>query len=232
MSIADKLTQIAENEPKVYEAGKKAEFDAFWDMFQENGTRANYTSAFMNWSAEYIRPKYKVTPTHEQGCNQMINSCKKLKKIEAAYFDLSQKPTATSTNSGYYYTFSTCSLLEEIEDIGMIAQANYTYAFAWCYKLKTIAKMGVHEGTTFGGTFTSCSALENVTFDGVIGQSISLGYSTKLSADSIRNLIEHLSDTASGKSVTVSNTAKKNAFTDTEWAALIATKPNWSFSLG
>ena len=39
MSIAEKLTTVAENVPKVYEAGKKAEYDAFWDKYQNNGKR-------------------------------------------------------------------------------------------------------------------------------------------------------------------------------------------------
>ena len=39
MSIADKLTTIAENEQKVFDAGKQAEYDEFWDSFQSKGTR-------------------------------------------------------------------------------------------------------------------------------------------------------------------------------------------------
>ena len=34
MSIADKLTTIAENEQKVYDAGAKSEHDKFWDSYQ------------------------------------------------------------------------------------------------------------------------------------------------------------------------------------------------------
>ena len=37
MSIAEKLTAIAENVPKVYEAGQKSEYDRFWDAYQNNG---------------------------------------------------------------------------------------------------------------------------------------------------------------------------------------------------
>ena len=34
MSIAEKLTQVAENVPKVHEAGKKAQYDEFWANFR------------------------------------------------------------------------------------------------------------------------------------------------------------------------------------------------------
>ena len=34
MSIAEKLTTIAENEQKVYDAGQKSEYDRFWDSYR------------------------------------------------------------------------------------------------------------------------------------------------------------------------------------------------------
>ena len=39
MSIAEKLQQIAENEQNVYDAGKKAQYDEFWDNYQNKGNR-------------------------------------------------------------------------------------------------------------------------------------------------------------------------------------------------
>ena len=42
MSIADKLRLIANNVQKVFDGGRKAEYDAFWDSFQKNGAAANY----------------------------------------------------------------------------------------------------------------------------------------------------------------------------------------------
>ena len=39
MSIAEKLITIAENEERVYESGKKAAYDRFWDVYQQNGNR-------------------------------------------------------------------------------------------------------------------------------------------------------------------------------------------------
>ena len=42
MSIAEKLVTVAENEQKVYDAGKQAEYDAFWDNYQVYGNRENF----------------------------------------------------------------------------------------------------------------------------------------------------------------------------------------------
>jgi hypothetical protein len=64
MSIEEKLVTIAENEQKVYEAGQKAEYDRFWDDFQENGNRKIYFYAFSGsaWTQETLKPKYTIRP--------------------------------------------------------------------------------------------------------------------------------------------------------------------------
>lgn len=99
MSIADKLTTIAENEQKVYQAGydkglasgggggydegydvgvedgKKAEYDTFWDSFQQNGTRTDYNDGrgFYGawWTDENFKPKYDIVPVGN--CSQLFS---------------------------------------------------------------------------------------------------------------------------------------------------------------
>ena len=116
MGIFAKLTQIAENMEEVheagynkgkavgykegldtdaYEAGKKAEYDAFWDAFTDNGNRTDYGHAFSHWGNEYIRPNRKIIPTTAGSGANVFIECPKLKKVEAACFDFSQKPKAT-----------------------------------------------------------------------------------------------------------------------------------------
>ena len=69
MSIAEKLTTIADNLQRVYEAGelvgfkngKQAEYDAFWDTFQDYGNRRAYYQAFQKyWTDETYNPKYPI----------------------------------------------------------------------------------------------------------------------------------------------------------------------------
>ena len=217
MGVKEEFLQLKEDFDEVYEAGKQAEQDAFWDMFQNGGKRNAYGSAFARWGAEYIRPKYKIIPTDSNSASATFENCVNLKKVEAQYFDFSQKADAASNNAGCYYTFNGCNNLEEIEDIGLLPQRNYYSAFANCYKLKTIAKMGVSENTIFNAnTFKSCNLLENLTIDGTIGQNnFNLKDSTKLSKASITSVINALSSTTSGLTVTFSKTAVENAgFTD------------------
>ena len=43
-----------------FDEGKQAEYDRFWDAYQENGNRTDYRNAFVGyfWNKETLRPKY------------------------------------------------------------------------------------------------------------------------------------------------------------------------------
>ena len=72
MNTAEKLTAIAENQKKVYEAGKKSEYDRFWDNYQYNGERRVYDVAFgtfdtvvaNGWNDNNFYPKYPIIATN------------------------------------------------------------------------------------------------------------------------------------------------------------------------
>lgn len=264
-TIAEKLAVIAENEPKVYdagynsgykvgfeegkagdgygegfEAGKQAEYDAFWDVIQDHGNRTDYGQAFKNWRCKYIHPKYKVVPTASTAAMNTFYNNDDLKKVEAEYFDFSKKPRGAYQGSGWYHTFTTCAELEEIEDIGIMPDTDLTNTFQYCTKLKKIAMIRVDVNTVISSTvFGRCDSLESVTFEGEIGYGMNLSSSTKLTWASIENIINHLSDTASGKTLTLSRAAVDKAFetedlfgTETdEWDTLYSSKPNWTITL-
>jgi hypothetical protein len=194
MTISEKLTAIAENEQKVYDAGKKTEYDRFWDAFQENGKRRQYPYAFsFGWNDSNFNPKYPLT-----GIGQV-------------------------TYMFYYSSITNVAVDIEITDVA-------NNMFSQCPTLHTVKKLIVRENVRYSNTFYNCNVLANITFEGVIGQSIDFQYSP-LTKASITNVIEHLSSTASGQTCTFKKTAKEAAFTADEWSALIATKTNWTISL-
>jgi hypothetical protein len=163
--------------------------------------------AFFQWGGETAHPKYKIVPTSANSLSQTFCESK-LKKIEASYFDFSQKPNGTYNQAANYYTFNASKQLEEIEDIGMCDTFNYYATFGWCSKLHTIAVMRVAEGTTFVSVFNGCPKLKNIKIEGTIGQNgLDFSACKELSADSIRSIITHLSDTAQGKTLTLSKAA-------------------------
>ena len=67
IEIADKVQEIAD---AVYNKGKKDEYDAFWDKYQQNGTREYYDYSFYEegWTDETFKPKYPIAPISAQYC--------------------------------------------------------------------------------------------------------------------------------------------------------------------
>jgi hypothetical protein len=214
------------------DTGKKSRYDELWLGILNGGARNVLSYAFHSWGGmEYIRPPFKLIPT-TGGAQQIFYGCSSLKKVEAAYFDLSQIPKGTSDASAFYYTFYNCYVLEEIEDIGICPAYSYNSTFANCKKLKRIAKMTVDETSKYAATFEQCFSLEELTIAGTIGANgFNLRHSTNLNKASITSIINALSSTTSGLTVTLSKTAVNNAFTTDEWNALIDTKKNWTISL-
>ena len=68
MTMAEKLTKIAENEHKVYEAGKQTEQKTFWDLFQNGGRRTSYQYAFRgaSWTDAVFFPRYPIKGNVQQ----------------------------------------------------------------------------------------------------------------------------------------------------------------------
>jgi hypothetical protein len=212
-----------------YEAGRKAEHDQFWDAIQNNGKRTGYSCAFASWGAEYIRPKYKIIATGKNDGAQMFNNCENLKKVEADYFDFSQKPTGTNNDSGFYYTFYLCRKLEEVEDIGLSPQYTYHTTFGSCENLHTIAKIRIDENTRFTDTFYRCAKLQSITIEGTLGQNGFNVSACPLTHDSLMSIINALKTFTDGTTKTVTLGATNIAkLTDAEKA--IATQKGWTLA--
>ena len=193
-------SEYADKVREVYESGKKSEYDRFWDAFQQNGNRANYSNAFyLGWDDISYNPKYPIVVK--------VNN---------------------TLNGAYSYS----QITDTKVDIEVVSPGRIGATFYSANKLATIKKiiLDANVGIT-SDAFGYCPALKNITFDGTIGVSLDIQRSTLLTKASITNIIEHLSSTASGQTVTFSKVAKENAFTADEWATLIATKSNWTFSL-
>ena len=203
MSIEEKLVKVAENQQKVFDAGKQAEYDRFWDIFQQNGNRTQYTQAFCygGWTDEIFKPKY---PIRIVSGNNLFAHNTLITNIDAD-IDLT-----LSNRSQYFALFSACTNLKRIRKIIVNETATYTAS---------------------NGTFYNCIKLEDITFEGTIGRTISFQYSTLLSRASIENIVSCISANSTSQTLTLSQTAVDNAFTTDEWNALIADKTNWTFSL-
>lgn len=243
-------SQMPEGIEKVYEAGQADKEEVFWKAITADGTRTNTQQAFCYWSSKYIRPKlngkdFLIQPTSSSATNQTFANNAALKIVESKHFDFSKKTRGTVATAAHYYTFSGCTSLEEIEDVGIKADHTYNATFRNCTSLHTIANIEVDENTVFiDETFSNCTSLVNLGITGTLGAKINkfnLRWSTKLSRASIENIFEVLSTETSGLSITLSKDAVNKAFetaeglndgsTSTEWLELRATRTNWTINL-
>ena len=77
--------------------------------------------------------------------------------------------------------------------------------FSACYGLVTIDKLILKSdgSQTITNVFNQCYDLENITVEGVIGNDINLQWSTKLTHDSLMNVINALQDKTGDTSGTI-----------------------------
>lgn len=154
-TVKDEAIKLRKNIDAVYEAGKTAEWDRFWDEFQQNGNKTNYRYAFFNWPDSNYKPKHPI----------ILNS---------------------QANDVFYY----CKMTDTKVDIS--ANTGLTRCFSQCTALETIRKLTVTEDVSYSSDcFAKCTSLTNVTFEGVIGNTISFADSP-LSVDSMISIISCL----------------------------------------
>lgn len=182
MSIAEKAPQAKADYDAVYDAGKQAEYNRFWDAYQDNGNRTLYQYAFsyLGWNDTTYKPKYAIAPTNA------ANMFRESQMTVIKNIDFSK---CTNTDSVFQSS--------KVQEIGVFDTrgAGFYYTFNGAKQLRTIEKLILREDGSQGFTaaFIACYALENLTIEGTIGQSgIVLSQSTKLTDKSLVGLSDAL----------------------------------------
>jgi hypothetical protein len=241
-TVFETLKRVSENVTRVYQSGiavgvKQAGEvvkNEFWDgVFSGTNWQRKFSGSSWNDKTFY--------PTRNLVCGTHADSMFSLCEITDLAGRLRECGVTLDTSKVTVRADNMFNYATKLTTVPYLDVRKCTYSggvlagmFAYCTALKTIE--GIHlseDGLQVLGTsvFSGCAALENVTFYGTIGDKLSLSPCVKLSKASIQNIIGHLSDTASGKTLTLSKTAVNNAFTDAEWTALADTKKNWTISL-
>jgi hypothetical protein len=236
MSIADKLLQTKQDIDDVYEAGKEAEYNRFWDAFQQNGERTNYCYAFAGsgWSTENLNPKHTIhlvsnpnyviecaegmfyrcgqdeleldKPVSERTLVDMTEVCKKL--------DFSACDSAPKIFQDSFCKNITCDL----SNVTTLANAfNSKMGDIRNVRIKVSAKCNTYTNAfLYYGSWEAEEGVESslIFLEGsVIAVSrINLSDAMTLSKESIISIINALSPTATSKSITLSTEAVNNAF--------------------
>lgn len=238
MSIAKKLTTIAENVPKVYEAGKNTgkatENRAWWDALTSSTSTGVFEYRFKYVDFDKIggfNPPYVLKPIHA-GYMFRGSTITKLTENEVDF----------STCASAAYLVADCKQLTEVTGIDLRESYTVNYAFNNIPNIHTLdVILGEHIGSAAQYVFWQMPKLENLTIGGTITFSgATFQHSKLLTAKSIESAVSALSDGATGNKITFSTAAKTTYYNahsgeyanaDEAWNALCDTKPNWTIAL-
>ena len=150
-------------------------------------------------------------------CYQMFYSCTSLQSIT-----LPELPLVTSCAN----MFNGCSSLQSLY-LDMPNCENFTNSFYGCNALHTIEIVDVRKATELVNSFNNCSSLQNITCVEELPKcKISLNTSSKLTLESVTNIITHLPDLSAESSKTLTLHATTKALL-TEALIAEATNKNW-----
>jgi hypothetical protein len=239
MSIAEKLLTIAENAPKVYDAGKQDEYSRFWDAFQNKGERTFYWYGFSGygWTNETIKPKYKVrfSRNANSDANGLFYRCggNNYDGTPGSCIDFStiQHMFDFSYLIGSTDMFNSCYMVNINIDISNWTAATRTFAQTYGGYVDNITiKMG-DKLTSVTNMFQSCKAT-NITFteDSIIACKGLDFSSCPLTHDSLMSIVNALQDkNAIGATGNITFGATNVAnLTDAEKA--IISQKGWSYT--
>lgn len=220
----------------VFEAGKKSEYDAFWDAYQNNGNRDHYQHGFagLGWTYKNFYPKYSMIPKYAVGMFEQSRVVDIYSRLDEKNLVLDLSECTQITNVFY------AAYAEHLRRIDIRKGQDAGNLFSYS-RIATIEALVVDESVSYRTCFVKSNALTNLTIEGTIGKNgFDVSWSP-LSKASIISIVNALSDTTTGLTVTLRLAAVNTAFettagaadgsTSEEWTALIATKPNWTINL-
>ena len=129
MSIADNLITIAGNQQNVFNAGKKSEYNAFWDNHQANGQARNYAYRFYAWSAANYKPKWPIVVQANGTCQ----NCFGHSGITETLVDITFE-----SGCDVQYFFNNCKSLVKVQKIHCHKTAKLGGIFGGCTALKEV----------------------------------------------------------------------------------------------
>ena len=183
----DSVTVAVDLTP-AFEAGQKAEYDRFWDFYQQNGERTDYSMLFSGagWTAETFKPKYLIRPGGA-GNHYMMFARTGVEVLDETILDTSQ---CTAFSMSFYNSSRLKSITIDIKSLKA-----FTDVFNFDGALERVVLKNVPETCNFTGGFSGCNKLADFTVTGTIGGTIlNLSWSSMLTDASVRSILGALKD--------------------------------------
>lgn len=222
-------------------------YDAFWDVYQDNGNRTNYENGFggIGWTDATFKPKYDLKPTNAY--------------MMFRYSTMSGNLTDHLNNLGITLDLSACTRpqymfaniqftrLGKLEfPVKITTASNTAYLFAYNYTtLKTIDELHFNPESLLHSTiFSSCSVLNNIGYtetdengnyilggvSGIGDDAITLTGCQQITKHSLLNILNGLVDYSADSSIskTLKIGSTNLAKLEENEIAELATAKGWS----
>lgn len=212
MSIAEKLTTIAENMQAVYEAGKASGGGA------SVPNPLQYANV-LRFEGVAFPDGYEMT-LDPQNVTQIppISGATGIRKVN---YNLPLGKTYSGSSSFY-----TCQSIEELVFPDGINVNPANYFCNSCFALRSITGALDMTGNGSSNMWQACYALENISFvPGTIGASLTFKHSSLLTDASIQSIIDGLAEVETAQTLTL-HAAVGGKLTDAQKATITA--KNWT----
>jgi len=185
------LDAMASGVGEVYEKGKQAEYEHFWDNVPKGLDRYSFAGA--SWNVHTFCPNKRLTPRsgHPQYCFAWHNKHgEPYDMVEhLAKYGGSLDLSAAQNGDFLFYQAN----ISRLPALNMAKFAKYNNTFQGCGNLVTIDSLTISPTAVFTNTFTGCTSLENIKIEGEIGNSVNF-QDCPLSVESMLSIIFHLKE--------------------------------------
>lgn len=189
--------------------GKQAEYDMFWDIFQQRGSRAGYGGVFgYGWNDDNFNPKYDIVPTYcaQIFQNSIVTKFASKLKAKGLKFDVSKCNSFLQMFQG--------SNVKDVPELDGTINTSLSYTFGSNANVETIEKLILTEKlTNVSNAFGGAKYLTHCIFDGVLAiTGLTMKDCKLLDKESIVSLVNILSTETNGLAITLSKTSVDVAF--------------------
>ena len=204
------LDGMATEIPKVYEAGKQAQNDEFWDNYQKNAVENGDTFnlfAGPGWNINTFYPKHNLiligAPSQlflyfSYRFTPMMDFAQRLEECRVTL------DTSRCTDLSQTFRYMWVTRIPKVSSIGTTSGVlDRTFAGI---KATTIDELELKDDGTqrFSNTFQGCENLVNIMITGTIGGSgFDIHYSTKLSRESLLSILQACKKDNAGVTITL-----------------------------
>ena len=198
-----KSGEMAEKINNVFESGKQAKNEAFWDAYQSQGNRRKYANAFFGsgWDDETYNPIYPIVTSYEN---------------------------ANSGDNLFAWAYITDTKVDVIIDLPLSGVANGL--FKECKNLVTIRNLDItNYYNYFTKWFLGCYMLQNLTLTGRIYNSgFDVSDCSYLTHDSLMGIINALENHSTASAPYTVTLGSKNLEKLTDAEIVQATEKGWT----